>query len=44
MSNANALNLAPNCPRNFAFAPEVRTDFRLLEVDEHVLQEVLANG
>ncbi|GFR46025.1 hypothetical protein Agub_g7298 [Astrephomene gubernaculifera] len=40
-----SLGLAPGQPRALAFAPDgVRTDLRLLEVDEALLAEIIAKG
>lgn len=39
-----SLGLVPGQPRHLAFAPKVRTDLRLMEVDEKLLPELLASG
>lgn len=40
----DALQLAPTKPRALAFQAGARTDLRLLEVDEELLQELLGSG
>ncbi len=44
MSKEGGLQLVHGKPRTLAFADNVRKDFKLLELDEAVLQELLDTG
>lgn len=39
-----ALQLEPGKPRTLRYGEQMRTDLKLLEVDEDLLQELLQNG
>ena len=41
---AAGLGLQPGRPRTLTYAPVVRSDLRLLEVDEALLAEISAQG
>ena len=41
---SSVLGLKPGKHRTMSFAPNVRSDFRLVEVDEGVLKEIVASG
>lgn len=44
MPSATALSLQPEKATGLVFGTSVRTDWRLLEVDDDLLQEILDHG
>ena len=44
MPSATALHLQPEKPKGLVFGTSVRTDWRLLEVDDEILKEIIDYG